>query len=258
MSEEVLYILYDIPGTSVKHSAWSPNTWKTRFVLNYKGVPYKTEWVEYPDIAATAKRLDAPHTSVDSNGAAEYTAPMLRNVRTGSTLSESYVIAKALERDHPTPPLFPPGSEDAIAAVEDAFGANVTGPLGRFMLQRIYDQLNDASKPYFLRTRESKWGAPLSKYETPEQWAAVRDTLAPIAAAADARGESDTFLVGKKETYADFIAAAWLEWVRRMWGADTPEWEELAKWDGGRWGRLTRVFKKWEYVDDPSQPDELA
>ncbi|KAI0258202.1 hypothetical protein BC834DRAFT_975383 [Gloeopeniophorella convolvens] len=217
MSEEVLYILYDIPGTSVKHSAWSPNTWKTRFVLNYKGVPYKTEWVECLNIAALAKRLDAPHTSVDSNGAAEYTAPMLRDVRTGKTIS----------------------GESAIASFEDAFGANVTGPLGEIMLQRIYDQLNDASKPYFLRTRESKWGAPLNKYETPEQWAAVRDALVPIAAAADARG--DLARLGTPDVVAD-----------------TPEWAEVEKWDGGRWGRLAWVFKKWEYVDDPSQPDELA
>ncbi|KAI0258199.1 hypothetical protein BC834DRAFT_983756 [Gloeopeniophorella convolvens] len=44
----------------------------------------------------------------------------------------------------------------------------------------------------------------------------MRDALAQIAAAADVRGGSDTLLVGKTETYADVITAAWLSWVRRM------------------------------------------
>ncbi|KAI0258200.1 hypothetical protein BC834DRAFT_912736 [Gloeopeniophorella convolvens] len=63
MSEEILYALYAIPGNSVKYLAWSPNMWKARFALNYKGVPYKTGWIEFPDIAPLAQRIGAPHTS---------------------------------------------------------------------------------------------------------------------------------------------------------------------------------------------------
>ncbi|KAI0258195.1 hypothetical protein BC834DRAFT_912723 [Gloeopeniophorella convolvens] len=253
MSEQPLYIFYDIPGTKTKYLAWSPSTWKTRLALNYKGVPYKTEWVEYPDVAALAERIGAPHTSVGSDGTLKYTAPILRNVRTGTVVSDSYKIAEALERDHPEPPLFPPGREDDIAAVDYAFNNEVSTPLVGVLLVPIHDQLNEASKSYFRKTRESAFGAPLESFGKPEEWIAVRDTLAPIAAAADARGESDTFLVGKTETYADFVAAGWLVFARSVLGADTPEWKEVEKWDGGRWGRLVRAFKKWDYVDDPSQ-----
>ncbi|KAI0260635.1 hypothetical protein BC834DRAFT_899367 [Gloeopeniophorella convolvens] len=258
MSEEILYTFYDIPGNSVKYLAWSPSTWKTRLALNYKGVPYKTEWVEYPDIAPLAQRIGALHTSVGSDGTLKYTAPILRNVRTGSVVSDSYKIAKALERDHPEPPLFPPGREDVIEAIGRAFSTDVARPGRALLVARVHNQLNDASKPYFRKTREELLGAPLGHFDTPEQWILVRDALAPIAAAADARGESDTFLVGKTETYADVVAAAWLGWVRRMCGAGTQEWAEVEKWHGGRWGRLVRALKKWEYVNDPSQPDEAV
>src|SRR5437879_5521398 len=35
MPIDTTYILYDIPGTSTKHQAWSPNVWKTRCVRSF-------------------------------------------------------------------------------------------------------------------------------------------------------------------------------------------------------------------------------
>ncbi|THU78683.1 hypothetical protein K435DRAFT_786154 [Dendrothele bispora CBS 962.96] len=54
MSDGKTLVFFDIPS---KIGAWSPNTWKTRYSLNYKGIPYKTVWVESPDIAKTLKDL---------------------------------------------------------------------------------------------------------------------------------------------------------------------------------------------------------
>jgi glutathione S-transferase len=91
--------------------------------------------------------------------------------------------------------------------------------------------------------------------DTAARWIAVREALEPFARDADARGASNTFLLGERETYADIVAACWLGWARRIWGTDTQEWAELETWHGGRWRRLTRAFKKWEYVDTPPAPD---
>jgi glutathione S-transferase len=90
---------------------------------------------------------------------------------------------------------------------------------------------------------------------TTARWAAVREALEPFARDANARGTSDAFLLGDRETSADVVAACWLGWARRIWGADTREWAELETWHGGRWGRLTRAFRKWEYVDTPDALD---
>jgi len=53
---------------------------------------------------------------------------------------------------------------------------------------------------------------------TTARWAAVREE--PFARDADARGESDTFLFGDRETYADVVAACWLGWARRIWSLE--------------------------------------
>lgn len=63
-------ILYDLP--SQQGTAWSLNPWKSkcdpcwdvpvltgsaRLILNFKGIDYKTEWVEFPDIEPKMKSL---------------------------------------------------------------------------------------------------------------------------------------------------------------------------------------------------------
>ena len=80
-------IFYDLPSKG--HCAcWSYNPWKSkwrgpvnftplsaspadsatlfdgalaRLALNYKNIDYKTEWLEYPDIAPTLKDLSVAH-----------------------------------------------------------------------------------------------------------------------------------------------------------------------------------------------------
>ena len=232
-----------------------------RIVLNYKGIPHQTEWVEFPDIATVAQRIGAPHTVLRSGGRPLYTVPILRDPSTERSLAGSLQIALNLERMHPdAPTLFPPGTEDAIVAFDRQFVPTVARALAKVLVARTWAQLNERSKPYFRTTRERLFGQPLEALTPPgapttARWAAVRDALEPFARDADARGQSDTFLFGERETYADVVAVGWLAWGRRIWGADTQEWAWLETWHGGRWGRLTRAFKKWEYVDTPSAPD---
>ncbi|KAI0258191.1 hypothetical protein BC834DRAFT_912706 [Gloeopeniophorella convolvens] len=257
-SNSPTYTLYDIPGNAVKHLSWSPNVWKIRIVLNYKAIPHKTEWVEFHDIAALAQRLGAPPTAHRRDGTPFYTVPILVDPRTDKApLSDSLQIALALERAHPdTPTLFPPGSEDAIAALDAAFTRKVGGALAPLLIARVHAQLvTPEARAYFRTSRERMFRGRLEELPTPARWAALRDALAAFAREADARGASDTFLLGERETYADVIAYGWLGWARRLWGAEAPEWREVGQWDGGRWGRLVDAFKQWEYVDVPSALD---
>lgn len=48
MSEDI--ILYDLASRG-RCASWSFNVWKTRLVLNYKGISYRTEWVDHVNIA---------------------------------------------------------------------------------------------------------------------------------------------------------------------------------------------------------------
>ncbi|KAH9016896.1 hypothetical protein EDB85DRAFT_2155559 [Lactarius pseudohatsudake] len=219
------YIIYDIPGNATKYQAWSPNVWKTRIVLNYKSIPHKTEWVEFPDIGALAQRIGAPHTVLLHGGQPLYTVPILRDPTTERSLSGSLQIALNLERMYPdAPTLFPRGMEDAIIAFDAQFTHSVGGALAPLLLLRIWAQLNEGSKLYFRTARERMLGQP--------RRAALREALEPFAKDADARGQSDMFLLGERETYADVVAACSLATGRRIWGVDTQEWAELETWHG--------------------------
>lgn len=48
-------VLYDL--ACVKDVCFSPAVWRIRLMLNYKAIPYKTIFLEFPDIEPTLKDL---------------------------------------------------------------------------------------------------------------------------------------------------------------------------------------------------------
>ena len=48
-------ILYDLACT--KNVCFSPTVWRIRLMLNYKQIPYKTVFLEFPDIEPELKAL---------------------------------------------------------------------------------------------------------------------------------------------------------------------------------------------------------
>jgi len=48
-------VLYDLACT--KNVCFSPTVWRIRLMLNYKHIPYKTIFLEFPDIEPTLKEL---------------------------------------------------------------------------------------------------------------------------------------------------------------------------------------------------------
>ncbi|KXH27947.1 hypothetical protein CNYM01_04547 [Colletotrichum nymphaeae SA-01] len=66
-------ILFDIPDRN--GTCWSLNPWKTRLTLNYKGIDYKTEWLEYPDMGP---RLKPTGLEGDPDQIKPYTCPTVQ------------------------------------------------------------------------------------------------------------------------------------------------------------------------------------
>lgn len=48
-------VLYDL--ACIKNVCFSPAVWRIRLLLNYKQVPYKVIFLEFPDIEPTLKGL---------------------------------------------------------------------------------------------------------------------------------------------------------------------------------------------------------
>ena len=48
-----------------------------RYALAFKGLPFRTEWVEYPDVEALCKKIGAKPTEKKDDGRDHYTFPVI-------------------------------------------------------------------------------------------------------------------------------------------------------------------------------------
>ncbi|OCH88479.1 hypothetical protein OBBRIDRAFT_758180 [Obba rivulosa] len=253
-------LFYDIPGNGTADKAWSPNTWKTRYTLNYKGIPYKTVWVEYPDIAGLCKEIGAAPTSYEPDGTPSYTLPVIKDPSTGAVISDSAAIARYLDKTYPdTPVVIPPETDALQAAFQHAFSQAVVGQLGPIMLPATNAQLNPRSEEYFRRTREISRGpmygekledwAPPGSEKRAKLWKDIKTGFARIAGWLTADGKDKILFMGDKVSYADITVAGWVVWVKRVLGPDSADWKEFATWDNGKWAKLLELLEKYEVVD---------
>lgn len=172
-------ILYDIPSKDPRH-CWSLNPWKSalltlpitafkdldntdqlwtaRLLLNLKGIPYKTEWLEYPDIAPTFKSFGIPPNEPPATA---YTSPTIRIA--DKYVMDSRKIADVLEQEHPFPSLH---LDSPILKKVEELASQCVAPLGPVFMPRIpRTVVNPASAEYFERTRAARFGMPLSQLE---------------------------------------------------------------------------------------------
>ena len=130
---------------------------QARLALNYKGLPYTTEWVEYPDIAP---KFSAFGITRNPQGARGYGIPAIRNAN-GKYIMDSRVIADALEELQPEPSLHL--DNGYVDRVQDAVQKTLVAlaPIG---MPRIPEKLlNPASQPYFNETRAKTLGMSLKE-----------------------------------------------------------------------------------------------
>ncbi|KAL5504851.1 hypothetical protein ACEPAH_7514 [Sanghuangporus vaninii] len=201
---------YDIPS-KLPGKAWSPNTFKTRISLNYKEVPYKTEWIEYPDIEPTLKKLGGAPTSKKDDGRDHYTLPAIHDSATGKFITDSTRIAEYLDATYPDKPLlFPPGSRHAaVAMLEDVTLPTIFKLIPLLLPGPAYHP-SEASVVYVRSTREKLFGKKLEK----------------LALGGNA------------------IVIAALVWTKLVLETDSAEWKAVASWSDGRWGKLTESTKE--------------
>ncbi|KAF8878321.1 hypothetical protein BD779DRAFT_1447850 [Infundibulicybe gibba] len=254
MSDANVIIFYDIPST-VPGSAWSPNTWKTRFSLNYKGLAYKTEWVEYPDIEAMCKKIGAAPTSTKPTGEPHYTLPVIFDPRTRRAISDSIVIAEYLDEEYPEMPrLFPKGTHALQHAFMEAYPPTVgLETLWAFTMPQTHVRLRPESQPYFRITREKRFGTTMEAL-TPTG-AARAEKLTQLEAgfgkylAWVARNPGGgVFMTGDTPVFVDFMVAGHLIWVKVLW-EDGEMWEQVKGWHGGKLGKLLAAVEKYAAVE---------
>ncbi|KAI1082070.1 putative glutathione S-transferase [Whalleya microplaca] len=213
MSAEKI-VFFDLPSKP-PCKGWSLNPWKTRFALNFKGIDYKVEWVEYPDIKPKFQGHFAKEPSL-------YTIPTVI-LPDGTWVMDSWEIAAALEKSHPEPSLH---LDSPYEPKLKALLPQIVTPLRPVYIPLVPNRLlNEASIPYWVETREKLAGMPLDRYGVElggeKAWKAAQPHLETVTAWLKENGDGPYFL-GKTVSFTDFVWAGFLIFLRRI-GEDVYE-----------------------------------
>ncbi|TFK22734.1 hypothetical protein FA15DRAFT_505041 [Coprinopsis marcescibilis] len=250
--------LYDIPAIPPL-SAWSPNTWKTRFTLNYKDLPYKTEWIEYPDITPLYKEHNIAPTGFYPDGSAYHSLPVIKDEdeSTGEVtyVAESLEIAKYLDKKYPAAPkvvLEEDGTEGELLekqkAFKDEIGKKLMFPFFLVLFKGVTPKLNPRSAAHFniARAKDLSLLSPdkpvsnldqvhLSPEEAKEKWQGLKKGFADFGERYFGGKGELTWLLGDKISFGDFILGGFLLWIKTAAGEESLEWQDLLTWDDGKW-----------------------
>ncbi|OJJ45317.1 hypothetical protein ASPZODRAFT_70011 [Penicilliopsis zonata CBS 506.65] len=216
----------DFPGPL---KSWSPNTLKTRAVLNFKGIPYTQSFTSYPDVKPLVSSLGIP----PNKEGRPYTLPTIIHKTSlaspdsnpNGALMDSLPIALHLDRVFPSPPLFPSG--DASYALFLAVNKLVTvlAPAFRTMiLPRVAEHLDPRGRRYFHETRSAALGKPLDQLRPTEQreidelWKLAETESAVLLGMLKGREgiKKGPFFEGETAGYADLLVACQLAFIGRF------------------------------------------
>ncbi|KAJ7037834.1 hypothetical protein C8F04DRAFT_1209756 [Mycena alexandri] len=221
--------LYHAPGC-----AWSPNTWKIRYAFNFKGLAYKTVWVEYPDIEDLCKKIGAEPTMIRKNGVPYYTLPVIQDPQTGAIVSDSARIADYLDSTYPSPKITPAGTHVLQKTFQVAYDQAI-GPMVQFVIPAIAKILRPKSEEYFVRTREASFRKKFVDVEPTGEareaaWKEVEAGLGKVDRwLNEGKNNGAPFVMGDSPTLADFMIAGKMQWFMKGFGEDSDLFSDMMK-----------------------------
>ncbi|KIJ04587.1 hypothetical protein PAXINDRAFT_104110 [Paxillus involutus ATCC 200175] len=241
---------FDLDG---QHRPYSP---MTCFVLNYKQLSYRTEWIPFADVAKTMKQN---HVLPTMETEPFYTVPAIidnSNVQSGREpmiVCDSLAIARYLDETYPDHPIYIPlGRElvelhmQEIVALRRAFIHICVAHTSRL--------LEDRHKEAFITTRTKYFGVHPDDLFAPDRqeatWKAVYDGLGRLS---DYIESLETYrpgaafpFGGDAPCYADFALCAALIWFQKC----SPEgaWEKIKDLNGEKWERLRKNCEPYSQV----------
>ncbi|CAI7640621.1 unnamed protein product [Penicillium glandicola] len=212
MAAEPDIVLYDLACT--KNVSFSPVVWRIRLMLNYKNIPYKTIFLEFPDIEPTLKELGlVPATSASGS---KYTVPAIQHVPTNTYIMDSLPIAQFLETTYPSPPV--PLTSGLGLEIE----TKARGVLGKAIYSSVMPReihiLSPRSQEYFRRTREASIGHRLEDLldddKEKQVWDGVSDAMAAVGELMLTHKADGPFVLGAQPSYTDFFISGSLQSTR--------------------------------------------
>jgi glutathione S-transferase len=269
-------VLYDI-SSPMQPRSYAPNPSKTRLALSFKGVPFKTTFVDLLEISTVRKGLNCPATRKLDDGSDFHTLPMLQDPSADKVIGDSFDIANYLEDNFPGSGgcLFPQDSTHTGLDYESPnkdtmFYAPLT--LNKGAKNEAYANFNthvdatfsahvvlvaqympfnpdtaDAVKTQMCkRAHLDSWDAICIQGEAREQIRAAFKAALESLADLFMVNTGGPFLEGEKANYADLIVGGWLNMMASC--MPTQEWDDFKTWHGGVFGRLHDALQEKYFV----------
>jgi len=242
-------ILYDLPYSSP--GSYSAHVCKARTVFNYKGIPYRTEWLEIPEIEPLSKKLGIKPTGQKIDGSPYYTLPAIYDPDTGTAIADSFAIAEYLEKTYPeTPSVFPYGSVALQKAFEPMLVENICAAWA-LIIPVVAGKLNPRSEEC-LRLREISCGgerlvAPIGEART-EEWAKFKKGMDVAYSSLVMTDKKGPYVMGDTISWSDIVLFGFLFFFKIIWGEESEEWKDIASWNGGRWEAHVDALEKYNTV----------
>ncbi|KZV85199.1 hypothetical protein EXIGLDRAFT_654270 [Exidia glandulosa HHB12029] len=237
---------------------WSLNTWKARFALNYKGIPYKTIFLSYPDIEPEMRKIGAA-PGIQVPGFTLYTCPVIVDPNHSNVvISDSFKIAVHLDDKYPdTPRVLPPGTRALQKAFVQLHFETIFRPVAEIVCPACPENLESPrAREYFERTRLKWFGKPLEEWipsaDRAAHWKKLEEAHAKIGALYDQAkeefGVEDTFMMGTEPSFADFLVAGGMLWIKKFMREPGDGWDIVRTWEDGRWEKLLTRLEP--YMDE--------
>ncbi|KAK6849994.1 Thioredoxin-like protein [Apiospora arundinis] len=223
--------LFDLPSQG-RCACWSLNPWKTRMMLNFKGVDYKTEWLEYPEVKTRLEK----HITLPADKQL-YTIPTVI-LPDGTYLEDSLAIAHKLEELYPEPKLAGIETPTWDRLARDLL-PGLMGDLRPVYFSRLPERvLNEASREYWQTTRKEFLGIgkrpdELTDADRDAAFKLVADSgkLKQVTALLNANGADKGPLFEEKISFVDFVWAGFLVFWKRVGDA---EYEKILELTGDK------------------------
>jgi glutathione S-transferase len=220
--------------------------------LNIKGLAFKTEWIEYPNIKAFYEQHNIPHVDTKPDGSPHYTLPVIHDPSTGKFIVDSFNIVAYLDKQYPNAPtLLPKGTYGLQQAFQFAVRSAIGALLG-IIMPATHKILNEGSQEYFYRTKGIE-KLTLPEDQLDDQWKKLEAEMGIIDNWLKWNGEGQKFITGDSIAFVDIFLTSYLIYVKKVLegrkaqgGREGDGWDRIKEWHGGRWARMVAEFEQYE------------
>ncbi|PPJ52397.1 hypothetical protein CBER1_09778 [Cercospora berteroae] len=216
------FILYDLPSREPCRS-WSGNALKARTVLNYKNIPFRTEWIPYVRLQETLAA-----TGVEPNPQpnwSDYSIPTVR-FPDGTVVMDSEKIIPKIEELYPSPSLHLDRT-DIIDAVKAASG-KVFYPLMSWFFPKVQSRiLVEEDIAWFEEDRGRRFGMSMADLEKSKSEEDCFEAAKPgfemmEKLLTDFKKDDGPFIMGKEMCFGDLLLVGTVR-MMEMLGEDEKE-----------------------------------